>query len=146
MRRTLFVLLLAFTLSLLGVWGAYITVERSHGFIGPAVMAGSKGGISYVSLHAPGWMVLNASFNGNGDVVVLNQFSNETVFSSNVRGHLNCPIAFPEEGSYAVYTPNGSLTFSAYYNGVYPTARTQKALYASITVLAFALAIWRWRG
>ena len=144
MRRILFVLLLAFTLSLLGVWGAYITVERSHGFIGPAVMAGSKGGISYVSLHAPGWMVLNASFNGNGDVVVLSQFSNETIFSSNVSGHLNVPIVFPREGSYAIYTPNGSLTLSGHYSGIYPTARVQKLLYGSIAVLSIALALWRW--
>lgn len=144
MRRTLFVFLLAFTLSLLGVWGAYLTVERSQGFIGPAVMSSSRGGITYVAVHSPGWMTINASFNGRGTVVVLDQFSNETLFASNVSGHLNVPIVFLREGSYAIYVPNGSLTLSGHHGGVYPTAKVQKVLYASIAVLFFALALWRW--
>ena len=144
MRRTLFVLILAFTLSLLGVWGAYLTVEGSQGFIGPAVTSGSKGGITYVAVHSPGWMVINASFNGRGTVIVLDQLSNETLFASNVSGHLNVPIVLPREGSYAIYTPNGSLTISGHYNGIHPTSKVQKVLYASIAVLSFALALWRW--
>jgi len=143
-RRTLFVLILSFTLSLLSVLGAYMTVGGSQGFIGPAVTSGSKEGITYIAVHSPGWMAINASFNGRGTVIVLNQFSNETIFSSNVSGHLNVPIVFPREGSYAIYTLNGSLTLSGHYSGIYPTARVQKTLYSSIAVLSIALALWRW--
>ncbi len=143
--RFLFVLLLAITLALLGVWGAYLTVERSRGFFGPAVIASSKGTLSYVSIHSPGWMVVNSSFNGRGRVVIIDQFSNETVFRSDVSGHLSYPVVFPREGSYAVYTLNGSLTFSAHYEGAYPTLKVQRALYGSIAVMAFALALWRWK-
>ncbi len=145
MRRTLFVFLLTFTLSLIGLWGAYLTVEGSQGFIGPAVMSSSKGGITYAAIHSPGWMIMNASFNGKGTVVVLDQFSNETLFASNVSGHLNVPIVFPGEGSYAIYVSDGSLTLSGHHGGVYPTTKVQKALYGSIAVLSFVLALWGWR-
>lgn len=144
--KFLFVLMLSLLLSFLAVCGAYITAERSRGFIGPAVVTNSKGTFSYVSLHSPGWMVLNSSFNGEGTVVVLDQFSGREVFSSNVREHLSYPVVLPGEGSYSIYVTNGSLTFSGYYRGVYPTPMVQKVLCASIIVLSLLLALWRWRA
>jgi len=144
--RLPFVLALSFLLSLLAVWGAYITAEKSRGFVGPAVMASSGETLSYVSIHSPGWMVLNSSFNGAGELVVLDEFSGERVFSYNVSEHLNYPLVLPREGSYRIYAINGSLTFSGHYTGVYPTPRVQKVLYGSITVLALLLVLWRWRA
>jgi len=144
--KFLFVLLLSIMLALLGVWGAYITVKRNPGFIGPVVMSNSRGALSYVSIHSPGWIVMNSSFNGKGRLIILDQFSNRTIFTYNVSEHFAYPIVLPREGSYAVYVLNGSLTFSAYYPGVYPTLKVQKAMYMSITILAFVLALWRWRA
>ncbi len=133
-------------ISLVGVWAAYLTVRAGPGFVGPAVLTHSRGTLSYVSLHSPGWMVLNSSFNGRGRVVVSDQFSNETVFVSGVSEHLHYPIVIPREGSYAIYTLNGSLTFSGHYCGVYPAVKVQRVLYGSIVILAFFLALWRWRS
>ncbi|NJF25498.1 hypothetical protein [Thermococcus sp. Bubb.Bath] len=144
--KFVFILLLTFLLALVGVWGAYLTARGSSGFIGPAVLARTNSTFSYVPIHSPGWMVLNATFNGRGRVVVLDQFTNATVFNSTVSGHLNAPIVLPHAGSYALYTSDGSMTFSGHYHGVYPTLPVQRVLYGSITILALILAVWRWKA
>ncbi|WP_456423107.1 hypothetical protein [Thermococcus sp.] len=142
--RITFMLLLAFLLSLLGVWGALITAKSSTGYLGPAVISSSKNGVTYISCHAPGWVELNISFNGNGELFVVDQFFNMTVFSVPVKGHLDGILVLPREGSYAIYTPNSSLTVSGHYRGVYPTVGVQETLYLTIALLSGALALWRW--
>ncbi|WP_457752005.1 hypothetical protein [Thermococcus sp.] len=141
-----FALLFALLVSLLGLWAAFLTASSSTGYVGPAVVASSKGGITYLSCHAPGWMELNISTNGRGELFMVDQFSNKTVFRTPVRGHFNGILLVPHEGSYAIYTSNSSMTLSGHYRGVYPTSSVQNVLYLTIALLSMVLALWRLRS
>ncbi len=119
--------------------------RNAEGYLGPASISASRNSLSYIAFSSPGWLVLNLSCNGNGDITVENTMSKRIVFKRGLHGHFTTRVLIPEEGDYILYT-NGSAMCLAHFRGVYPTTRVQDVYYLMGGFSAFLLAflLWKW--